>query len=183
MSVPTRSPAPLLRDLIDIPQQVSAGDFVLRLLEGIDRRAQTVADYVVTDQLVTAFDSALGLIGSALAANNLQGQLPARVVRVPARATSWRCWTRCSTATRMRWRSPSWPPVIARHRWLGTRQLMLVPTNLIGAESLEAGILGGYAQHAATHHPDQPVPALLRAGGMLADLARIRDAMGPEAFR
>ena len=48
---------------------------------------------------------------------------------------------------------PELAPVIARHRWLGTKKLMLVPTNLIGAESLEAGILGGYAQHVATRPP------------------------------
>ncbi len=181
MSVPTPSPAPLLRDLIDIPEQVSAGDFVLRLLEGIDRRAQTVADYVVTPQLVGAFDSALGLIGSALGANTSKGSylhgsfgsgkshfmavLDALVDGDPAALAI-----------------PELAPVIAKHTWLGTRKLMLVPTNLIGAESLESGILGGYAQHVAKYHPDKPVPALLRAGGMLLDLARIRDAMGSTAF-
>jgi len=181
VSVPTPSPAPLLRDLIDIPEQVSAGDFVLRLLEGIDRRAQTVADYVVTDQLVTAFDSALGLIGGALAANTskgsyLHGSFGSGKSHFMAVLDALLDGDPAALAI------PELAPVIAKHRWLGTKKLMLVPTNLIGAESMEAGILGGYAQHIATHHPDQPVPALLRAEGMLKDLRNIRDHMGSDAF-
>lgn len=181
MSVPTPSPAPLLRDLIDIPEQVSAGDFVLRLLEGIDRRAQTIADYVVTEQLVTAFDSALGLIGSALSSNTskgsyLHGSFGSGKSHFMAVLDALLDGDPTALAI------PELAPVIAKHRWLGTKKLMLVPTNLIGAESLEAGVLGGYAKHVADKLPRAPVPALLRAGGVLADLAGIRDRMGREAF-
>lgn len=55
-----------IRDLIDLPEQVHRGDFVLRLTEGVQDPAQTVGTYVVTPQLVEAFDNALGFIRSAL---------------------------------------------------------------------------------------------------------------------
>ena len=55
-----------IRDLIELPEQVHRGDFVLRLTEGVEHPEQTVDSYVVTPQLVEAFDSALGFIRSAL---------------------------------------------------------------------------------------------------------------------
>jgi hypothetical protein len=42
----------LIRDLIDLPEQVSRGDFVLRLTEGVARPEETLRDYVVTKQLI-----------------------------------------------------------------------------------------------------------------------------------
>jgi hypothetical protein len=82
--------APLLRDLIDIPEKVFAGDFVLRLSEGVANAEETLQNYVVTPQLAQCFDEALGVIGGAItggksAASYLHGSFG------PARATSWRC--------------------------------------------------------------------------------------------
>ena len=59
----------LLRDLITIPEQVFKGDFVLKLVEGVTEPERTLKDYVVTPQLVGAFDQALGLSTSALEAD------------------------------------------------------------------------------------------------------------------
>jgi chromosomal replication initiation ATPase DnaA len=58
----------LLRDLVSIPDEVHAGDFVLALSKGVGQKS-TIADYVVTDQLAVNFDRALGLIKSALEGN------------------------------------------------------------------------------------------------------------------
>jgi hypothetical protein len=55
----------LLRDLVAIPDEVHAGDFVLALAKGVGERS-TITDYVVTEQLAQNFDRALGLIKSAL---------------------------------------------------------------------------------------------------------------------
>ena len=63
----------LLKDLIEIPEKVFAGDFVLRLTEGVTRPADTLRTYVVTPQLVGCFDQALGLIRSALESNTSKG--------------------------------------------------------------------------------------------------------------
>ncbi len=65
-STRTGTAQPLLRELIEIPERVHQGDFVLRLTEGVQRRQATLDSYVVTPQLRVAFDEALGLIGSAL---------------------------------------------------------------------------------------------------------------------
>src|SRR6266699_4908503 len=57
--------AELLRDLIDIPERVHAGDFVLNLSKGVGEES-TIRQYVVTDQLAECFDEALGIIQSAV---------------------------------------------------------------------------------------------------------------------
>src|SRR3954452_25341605 len=55
-----------LRDVIDIPESVSANDYVLKLTDGVRHTQQTLAQYVVTPQLAEAFDAALDMIRSAL---------------------------------------------------------------------------------------------------------------------
>ena len=59
----------LIKDLIQIPEVVHTGDFVLKLTEGVTKPEQTVEDYVVTDQLERCFDNALTFIRSALDSN------------------------------------------------------------------------------------------------------------------
>jgi len=58
----------LLRDLVVIPDEVHAGDFVLSLSKGIGEKS-TITDYVVTEPLARNFDRALGLIKSAVETN------------------------------------------------------------------------------------------------------------------
>ena len=57
---------PLLKDLINIPERVHQGDFVLKLSEGVTHAEQTLRDYVVTPQLMDAFGNALGFIQQAV---------------------------------------------------------------------------------------------------------------------
>ncbi len=65
----------LLRDVIDIPEQSHAGDFVLRLTEGVGQAhlAETLGEYVVTDDLRGAFDRALGTVATAVASGRSKG--------------------------------------------------------------------------------------------------------------
>jgi hypothetical protein len=55
----------LLRDLVAIPEEVHAGDFVFDLAVGIGAES-TITEYVVTGQIAACFDQALGLIKSAV---------------------------------------------------------------------------------------------------------------------
>lgn len=57
-----------LRDVIDIPESVRAGDFTVELSGGfVDTRAR-IAEYVVTEQLRQAFGAALGIVRAAVRA-------------------------------------------------------------------------------------------------------------------
>src|SRR6266508_5317666 len=74
-----RSPrmSTLLRDIIDIPEQAGAEDYVLRLTDSVDpaRIAKTIDEYVVTPALAEAFDRATGLVAEALHSGVSRGAL------------------------------------------------------------------------------------------------------------
>lgn len=57
----------LLREVLDIPTSAGTEDYVLRLTDSVGRDAvaRTLDDYVVTDALAEAFDTALGLVAEA----------------------------------------------------------------------------------------------------------------------
>ena len=40
-----------MKDILDLPDRVMRGDFVLKLSEGVDKPDQTIKDYVVMPQL------------------------------------------------------------------------------------------------------------------------------------
>ena len=65
----------LLREVLDIPVQAGAEDYVLRLTDSIepDEIARTVDEYVVTPALAEAFDAALGLVAEALTSGVSRG--------------------------------------------------------------------------------------------------------------
>ena len=64
----------LLRDVITIPEPSGAADYVLRLTESsMSRPRPTIDEYVVTDELAHAFDSALGVVATVVSANSSQG--------------------------------------------------------------------------------------------------------------
>ena len=173
---------PLLRDLIQLPEHVTKGDFVMRLSEGVSRGQDTVADYVVTEQLALCFDAALTMVKTALQMRTsrgsylhgsfgsgkshfmaflhllLGGDLPARA-------------------------KPELAATIAKHHdWMLGRKFLLVPYHLIGAESVESAVLGGYVAHMAKLHPDAPPPAVYPSQELLNNAAALRAKMGDAKF-
>ncbi|MGH3697281.1 MAG: PglY protein, partial [Pseudonocardiaceae bacterium] len=172
---------PLLRELITIPERIHQGDFVLRLTEGVRDIQATVDSYVITPQLRVAFDEALGLIGSALRegrskASYLHGSFGSGKSHFMA---VLHALLNGDIAARSR---PELADAIARYGWLDSSHFMLVPYHLIGAESLEAAILGGYVDHVRRAHPGARLPSVYRAQGLLDDARAIRDGMGTAAF-
>ena len=83
----------LIKDLIDIPERVQKGDYVLKLVEDIKRPDVVLGNYVVTPELAKNFDAALTFIRSALAGPDQQGDVTCTAVSVRARAISWPSWT------------------------------------------------------------------------------------------
>ena len=176
----------LMKDLIDIPEKVQRGDFVLNLATGLADEAidQTLAQYVVTPQLAKAFDDALGFIKSTVVSNQnrqkgtylhgsfgsgkshfmavlnllLRGNIKARAINELA-------------------------PVITKNDdWLKTKNILLVPYHMIGAPSIEAGILGGYAKHIKTLHPESPVPGFYLSNKLFKDAKHLRTQIGDDKF-
>ncbi|MEV4719417.1 hypothetical protein AB0J94_19670 [Micromonospora noduli] len=180
MSSPT--PAPLLRDYIDIPERTSMSDFVLKLADSVADADATLRDYVVTDRLVGNFDEALGLIRSAVEghaskAAYLHGSFGSGKSHFMA---VLHALLRGEPAARGR---DELAPLVAKHSvWLDGREFLLVPYHLLDARSLEQRVLGGYVDRVRALHPEAPIPAVHRTDALLDQAASLREKIGDQQF-
>ncbi len=176
--------APLLRDLITIPERVHQGDFVLKLSEGVsDAHAEeTVKNYVVTDQLRKSFDEALGFIQRATeerksAACYLHGSFGSGKSHFMAVLNLLLAGNPRARAI------PELAPVVDRHNtWTQQRRFLMVPFHMIGARDVESAVLGGYAEHVRRIHPEAPVPGFYLGERLFEDAKAQRAHYGDEAF-
>jgi hypothetical protein len=172
----------LLRDLIDLPERVRQGDFVLRLSEGITKPAETVRDYVVTPQLARCFDEALGLIQSAVQSNSSKGAylhgsfgsgkshfMAVLLLLLEGRPEARRIPELAKAAAEL-------------SAWNVGKKFLLVPYHMIGAKDITSAVLGGYVDHVLRHHPKAPVPGVYRADGIFANALALRADMGDKTF-
>lgn len=172
----------LIKELIDIPQHVQRGDFVLRLSEGVNRPDDTLKQYVVTPELQRCFDDALTFIRSAVQtgtskATYLHGSFGSGKSHFMA---VLHLLLQGNPAARS---IPELAPTIRKHNeWIGDRKLLLVPYHMIGAHDVESGILGGYVDYIRRTHPEAPIPGVYLAEGLFEDATRLRTQMGDEPF-
>ena len=172
----------LLREVIEIPERVHRGDFVLRLAEGVTHPRETLGDYVVTEQLARCFDDALAFIRSAVEGRSSKaaylhgsfGSGKSHFMAVLHLLLQHNADVRSVAEL---------GPVIAKHSgWLEGKKFLLVPYHMIGAHSMEAAILGHYVDHVQRLHPGAPTPGVYLAERIFADAERLRQRMGDEAF-
>ena len=170
-----------LRDLIHIPERVHQGDFVLKLSEGVNHADATLRDYVVTPQLVDAFDNALGFIKQSIATSGskaayLHGSFGAGKSHFMAVLNLLLAGNLQARST------PELADVVAKHGWTIGKKFLLVPYHMIGAKDMESAILGQYAEFVRKLHPNAPVPGFYLAEGLFSDAQRMREQMGEAAF-
>ncbi len=152
-----------LGDIFEIPDSVHQGDFVLRLTEGLaaDKRKATLAQYVVTPQLVACFEQALSLVGSAVTGNSSKGaylhgsfgsgksHFMAVLDLILEGDTDARSIAELAG------------PISKNNRWWEGRRFLIVPFHMIGATSMESAVLGGYARFHPRTPPGSPDARLL----------------------
>ncbi|MBP7629545.1 MAG: hypothetical protein KA758_03760 [Acidimicrobiales bacterium] len=162
----------LLRDVIAIPEVVHKGDLVFRLADGADDPAKTVREYVVTEQLTTAFVDAVKLLRSAVTdhvskAAYLHGSFgsgKSNFMAVLQLLLDGDVHARAK---------PELAPVVAELD-KGTGAYLTVPFHLIGADTLESAVFGQYVDHLARVHPDAPPPAVYADEPILANADDLR---------
>jgi hypothetical protein len=172
----------LLQELINIPTAVHKGDLVFQLGDAADDAAATMANYVVTEQLLSAFLDAVGLLRSAITDNsskaaflhgsfgsgksNFMGVLQLLLDGNPAARAK-----------------PELAPVVAKlDEWKGARRFLTVPFHLIGESDLESAVFGQYVRHLRRIHPDAPPPAVFADEPILQNADELRKSVGEQAF-
>ncbi|WP_215455030.1 phage resistance protein [Streptomyces sp. ATCC 21386] len=175
---------PLLRDVIDIKENISTSDFVLSLAEATtpEGARNALKDYVVTERLLENFDEALALIKSSLDGHRSKaaylhgsfGSGKSHFMAVLYALLSGDPAARART---------EFDPVLTKHEWLTTdgKRFLLVPYHMLGAKALEQRVLGGYVTHVKKLHPDAPTPQVYRTDSLFADIRAMRANMGDEA--
>jgi hypothetical protein len=172
---------PLLKDLINIPERVHQGDFVLQLTKGVTEPEQTLRDYVVTPQLVDAFKNAMGFIEQAVQTGGskaayLHGSFGSG-------KSHFMAVLNLLLAGNTQARSiPELADVVARHSWTQGRKFLLVPYHMIGARDMESAILGQYAEFVRKKHPGSPIPGFYLAEGLFKDARELRERMDDGPF-
>ena len=174
----------LLRDVIEIPEHAGADDYVLRLTEGVspDRVAQTLRDYVVTDQLAEAFDRALSLIADAISQQVSRGAFLSGSFgsgKSHFMAVLHALLRQDPTARAI----TELQPTVARHDpTLRNRRILPLAYHLLGARSLEEVILRGYVEQVRQLHPEALLPPVHESDAILRDAEELRETLGDEPF-
>ncbi len=170
-----------LRDVIDIPDSVHAGNFKIDLTRGFVETDARVAEYVVTDQLRQAFGKALLLVRAAVRdgashAAYLHGSFGSGKSHF---LTVLHAVLNNTPVARAK---PGLQPVIAEHDdWLRGRKFLMVPYHLVGQTDIDSAILGGYVRTVRDLHPGKPTPPVYRADAMLADAQGQREFLADDA--
>lgn len=176
----------LIKELIDIPEKVQRGDFVLNLAHGLEENAvdETLAQYVVTPQLAKAFEDALSFIRSTV--NDNQNRQKGAYLHGSFGSGKSHFMAVLNLLLKGNSQARSineLAPAVAKHDdWLQSKNILLVPYHMIGAASIEAGILGGYARHIRKLHPEAPVPGFYLSDRLFKDARQMRANMGDQLF-
>ncbi|MET8828860.1 hypothetical protein ABZX40_23665 [Streptomyces sp. NPDC004610] len=173
----------VLRDVLDIKEDVYAGDFKVELSQGFTGQTTArVEEYVVTPQLQEQFGKALKLVRGAVRngtsyAAYLHGSFGAGKSHF---LTVLHAVLNGDPSARAK---PRLREVIAEHdEWLRGRRFLMVPYHLVGAANLDEALLGGYVRAIRAQHPEAPTPTVFRSDSLLADAGRMREQLGDDAF-
>lgn len=173
----------LLRDAIDIPEAVHDDDFVLQIHRAQEAAEQTLTDYVVTESIADSFDKGLTLVQSTLASGSSKGAFihgsfgsgKSHYMAVMHLLLTGNPHAKALTGLQAQ---------VAKHEELLSRKLLAIDYHLIGAESFESALFGGYLAAVKARHPDADVspPVLHRSDSLFDNADQLREQMGDKQF-
>lgn len=169
----------LISELLDLPERVRKGDFVLNLSKGVTEPKKTLERYVVTPQLVQCFNDSLNLIKTAVDANNSKaaylhgsfGSGKSHFMAVLSLILDHNPDVRSVKELQ---------GVCDDHKWVEDKKFLLVPYHMINAKDMETAIFGGYVDYVAEHHPDDPLPGVFLADSIFEDARKYRATLGDD---
>src|SRR6185312_4328110 len=171
----------LISDIIDVPERVRKGDFVLNLSKGVTEPEKTLHQYVVTPQLAACFEDALSFIRSSVDAANskacyLHGSFGSGKSHFMA---VLHLLLEHNTSVRS---MEYLDKVCAKNTWVEGKKFLLIPYHMIGARNMESAILGGYVDHVMQLQPTPPLPGVYLADDIFKNAQQHRQALGDEKF-
>lgn len=174
----------LVRDVIDIPEQVGSDDYVLRLTDSTDgdqHVAATVDQYVLTDSLQDNFIQAIDLVADALGRNTSRAAY--LTGSFGSGKSHFMAVLYALLGNHQAVRVPEFQELTGHYDGaLGGKKLLRLTYHLLGATSLEQAVLRGYVHQITRLHPEAPLPAVHVSDKLLADAENLRAKMGDDEF-
>lgn len=170
-----------LRDAIDIPLAVHDDDFVLQIHRAQEAASQTLADYVVTESIAESFEKGLTLVEATLSSGSSKGAFihgsfgsgKSHYMAVMHLLLAGNAQAKAL---------PGLQAQVAKHESLLSRKLLAIDYHLIGAESFESALFGGYLATIKKRYPDAPAPVLHRSDSLFENADQLRSQLGDEQF-
>ena len=129
----------LISELLDLPERVRKGDFVLNLSKGVNEPQKTLERYVVTPQLVECFNDSLNMFKTAVKANNCKaaylhgsfGSGKSHFMAVLHLILQHNPDVRSVKELL---------PVCDEHKWIEDKNFLLIPYHMINAKDMETSV-------------------------------------------
>ncbi|HEY5375208.1 MAG TPA: hypothetical protein VIK01_16125 [Polyangiaceae bacterium] len=170
-----------LRDILDLPEEVTKSAFVVRLAEAVHHPDALMATYAITPDIHAALDRGLGLVGNALHEQRndaafIHGSFGSGKSHFMAVLSLL-----AGNAERA-WREPSLHDLLVKHEWVKEKKLFRLHLNMIDAVSLGDKLFGSYLELARKLHPEAPVAPLFADEALFANTETLRQTVGEEKF-
>jgi hypothetical protein len=172
---------PTLRDILDLPEEVTKTAFVVRLAEAVHRPDVLMKSYAITPDIHTALDRGLTLIGAALRGRRndaafIHGSFGSGKSHFMA------VLSLLAAHAPGPWSEATLHDLLAKHEWVQQKKLFRLHLNLIDAPSLGDKLFGAYLEAARALHPDAPVAPLFADHALFENAAVLRSGLGDEKF-
>lgn len=170
-----------LRDAIDIPLAVHDDDFVLQIHRAQEAAAQTLDDYVVTESIAESFEKGLSLVEATLSSGSSKGAFIHGSFG-SGKSHYMAVMHLLLTGNPQAKALPGLQAQVAKHEALLERKLLAIDYHLIGADSFESALFGGYLATMKKRHPQAPAPVLHRSDALFENADQHRSELGDERF-
>jgi len=171
----------LVRELLELPETVRKGDFVLSLSDGVSKPEETVKSYAITPALTQAFERALSIVDSGIKSGRSQasyihgsfgsGKSHFMAVLDLMLQGNKAVWTRSE-----------FHALKVKYPWLEAPKVLQLPMHMIGSETLEQKVFSSYVAFVKKNHPDANIPALYADQELFENAATLRKNMEDEKF-
>ena len=172
---------PKIHDLLKLPETIRKGDFVQTLSSGIDHPEPTVNSYAITPAILSTYEHALDIIGSALTTGRSQAAyLHGSFGSGKSHFMAILNLMLINHAAP--WERGEFHPLKEKFKWIGNKKLLQLPMHFLTAATIEDHLFQTYVDWVSKHHPDAPVPPLYSAQGVFEDARRLRERISDETF-
>ena len=170
-----------LRSLLQLPETVAKGHFVVRLTEGIEHPEALLRDYAVTPDLAGTYDKSLALVRDSLD-NCLSAGAYVHGSFGSGKSHFLAVLSLILAGDATPWSTASLHATLAKHEWVRSKRLMRLHFHVVGANSLEEKIFAGYLDFVKQHHPEALVPALFQDTALFDNADAMRKLVGDDPF-